>query len=214
VSPAKKAVTWSRDRGWNALPCRLRPNFLRSQTQALLGADFIETVMMAGAGMHILAVIEHASRQVPILGATAHPTAAWVIQTARNLAVDLENAGCRIKYLIRDRDGKDPVLFDTILADAGITVVRSGVHMPAGRYRDLRRQRRAHRCSCSGVGSAPVWDFSRVRALAQSTVANAGSRSAEDCAAAAGWRPVRSRRRVALRNVDARPIPRRPGPVG
>ena len=35
-----------------------------------------------------------------------------------------------MKYLIRDRDGKYPALFDTILADAGITVVRSGVQMP------------------------------------------------------------------------------------
>jgi transposase InsO family protein len=35
-----------------------------------------------------------------------------------------------VKYLIRDRDGKYPALFDTILAGAGITVVRSGVQMP------------------------------------------------------------------------------------
>jgi transposase InsO family protein len=32
--------------------------------------------------------------------------------------------------VIRDRDGKYPALFDTILADAGITVVLSGVRMP------------------------------------------------------------------------------------
>jgi putative transposase len=44
--------------------------------------------------------------------------------------MDLEDAGCRAKYLIRDRDGKFPELFDAILADAGITVVRSGVRMP------------------------------------------------------------------------------------
>jgi transposase InsO family protein len=41
-------------------------------------------------------------------------------------------AGCWIhaRYLIRDRDGKYPILFDAILADSGITVVRSGVQMP------------------------------------------------------------------------------------
>jgi transposase InsO family protein len=44
--------------------------------------------------------------------------------------MDLEDAGSRVKYLIRDRDGKYPALFDRILADAGITVVRSGVQMP------------------------------------------------------------------------------------
>jgi transposase InsO family protein len=35
-----------------------------------------------------------------------------------------------VKYLIRDRDGKYPALFDAILADAGITVVLSGVRVP------------------------------------------------------------------------------------
>jgi transposase InsO family protein len=80
--------------------------------------------------MHILAVIEHASRRIRILGATAHPSAAWAAEAARNLLMDIEDAGCRVKYLIRDRDGKYPALFDTILADAGVTVVRSGVQMP------------------------------------------------------------------------------------
>lgn len=35
-----------------------------------------------------------------------------------------------MKYLVRDRDGKYPALFDAVLLDAGITVVRSGVRMP------------------------------------------------------------------------------------
>jgi hypothetical protein len=77
--------------------------------------------------MYILAIIEHASRRVRVLGVTAHPTAAWVAQAARNLVMDLEDAGCRMKYLIRDRDGKYPATFDAVLADAGITRVRSGV---------------------------------------------------------------------------------------
>ena len=44
--------------------------------------------------------------------------------------MDIEDAGCRARYLIRDRDGKFPGLFDAILADAGIRVVLSGVRMP------------------------------------------------------------------------------------
>jgi putative transposase len=82
------------------------------------------------ARLYILAVIEHASRRIRILGATAHPSTAWVTQVARNLVMDLEDAGCRMKYLIRDRDGKYPILFDAILADAWITVVRTGVRVP------------------------------------------------------------------------------------
>src|SRR5690348_3657808 len=80
--------------------------------------------------MYVLAVTEHASRRIRILGATAHPTAAWVTQAARNLVMDLEDAGCRVKYLVRDLDGKYPTLFDTILADAGIQVVLTGVRVP------------------------------------------------------------------------------------
>jgi transposase InsO family protein len=80
--------------------------------------------------MYVLAVIEHATRRVRVLGATAHPTAAWVTQAARNLVTDLDDARRRAKYLIRDRDGTYPTLFDAILADAGIAVVLSGVRMP------------------------------------------------------------------------------------
>jgi transposase InsO family protein len=104
--------------------------FLRSQAEALLAADFFETVTLTGARMYVLAVIEHATRRVRILGATGHPTAAWVAQAVRNLAMDLQDAGCRARFLIRDRDGKYPALFDTILADAGIEVVLSGVRVP------------------------------------------------------------------------------------
>jgi putative transposase len=53
-----------------------------------------------------------------------------VTQAARNLLMDLQDAGANARYLIRDRDGKYPALFDTILTDAGITIVRSGVRMP------------------------------------------------------------------------------------
>jgi putative transposase len=53
--------------------------------------------------MYVLAVIEHASRRVRILGATAHPTAAWVTQAVRNLAMDLEDAGHTARYMAMSR---------------------------------------------------------------------------------------------------------------
>lgn len=105
-------------------------DFLRSQTDTLPAWDFLETVTPSGAPLYVFAVIEHASRRIRILGATAHPTQVWVTQAARNLVMDLEDADCRARFLIRDRDGKFPALFDTILNDAGIQVVLSGVRTP------------------------------------------------------------------------------------
>jgi putative transposase len=44
--------------------------------------------------------------------------------------MDLDEAGAKVKYLIRDRDAKFPALFDRILADTGIETVLTGVRMP------------------------------------------------------------------------------------
>jgi transposase InsO family protein len=122
-----------KDAGINPAPQRSSStwaDFLHSQADTLLACDFLETVTLSGARLYVFAVIEHASRRIRILGATAHPTTTWVTQTAKNLVMDLEDAGCRARFLIRDRDGKFPALFDTILANAGIEVVLSGVRMP------------------------------------------------------------------------------------
>ncbi|WP_344262521.1 hypothetical protein [Actinomadura napierensis] len=70
--------------------------------------------------MYVLAVIENRTRRSRILDAIAHPTASWVTQAARNLVMDWRTVGCQARWLIRDRDGKYPELFDAVLADAGI----------------------------------------------------------------------------------------------
>jgi transposase InsO family protein len=115
-APERSSTTWA--------------DFLRSQADALLACDFFETVTLTGTPMFVLAVIEHHSRRIRVLGATAHPCASWVTQATRNLVMDLQDAGCRARFLIRDRDGKFPKLFDAVLADAGIKVVLTGVRMP------------------------------------------------------------------------------------
>jgi transposase InsO family protein len=106
--------------------------FLRSQAEAILAMDFIETITLTGQRQYILAVIHHTGRRVRILGTTAHPTHIWVTQAIRDLLMDLEDAGslARVRFLIRDRDAKYPALIDEILSVAGIATVLAGVRMP------------------------------------------------------------------------------------
>ncbi|WP_218148398.1 helix-turn-helix domain-containing protein [Lentzea xinjiangensis] len=98
-APRRTTVTWA--------------DFLRSQAEAILAMDFVETVTLTGQRQYILAAIHHADRRVPILGATAHPTHAWVTQAIRNL-MDLEDSGhlAQIRFLVRDRYAKYPGLID------------------------------------------------------------------------------------------------------
>jgi len=140
-APERTSTTWA--------------SFLRSQAGALLACDFFETVTLTGTRLYVLALIEHATRRIRILGATAHPTASWVAQAAKNLAMDLEDAGSRARFLIRDRDGKFLGPFDAILADAGIEVVLSGVQMP--RMNSIM-ERWVQRCRYELLNRTLIWN--------------------------------------------------------
>lgn len=138
VKVAASTVWEIQDAGIDPVPERAAGTwaaFLRSQADTLLACDFLEMVALTGARMYVLAVVEHRTCRVRILGAIAHPAASWVTQAARNLVMDLEDVGCQARWLIRDRDGKYPELFgavlgDAVLADAGVKTVLTGVGMP------------------------------------------------------------------------------------
>ncbi len=76
-------------------------DFLRGQAEALLACDLFEVRTLTGARLYVFAVIEHATRRIRVLGATAHPTAEWIVQLGRNLLMDLEDADSKAKFLIR-----------------------------------------------------------------------------------------------------------------
>ncbi len=115
-APERQNTTWA--------------DFLRGQASALLACDFSETRTLTGARLYVFAGIEHSTRRIRILGATAHPTAQWVVQLGRNLLKDLEEAGSKASFLIRDRDSKFTTAFAALLTDAGLKVVTTGVRMP------------------------------------------------------------------------------------
>ena len=78
----------------------------------------------------VLAVIEHATRRIRILGVTLHPTGAWTTQQARNLIMDLGDQTDRVRFMIRDRGPDFTAAFDAVLAGAGIRTVLCNVRTP------------------------------------------------------------------------------------
>lgn len=104
--------------------------FLRSQAEAILATDFVVVDLLDGTKAYVLAVIEHATRRVRVLGVALHPTGEWVAQQARNLLMDLEDAGVRARFLIHDRDASFHAGFDEVFAAEGIEVIRTGVRAP------------------------------------------------------------------------------------
>jgi transposase InsO family protein len=80
--------------------------------------------------VHVLAVIEYGTRRVRILGATEHPVQAWVVQQARNLLMDLADAGTQVRFMIHDRDASVTAAFDELFRAAGTRIVPSAIQAP------------------------------------------------------------------------------------
>ena len=65
------------------------------------------------------------------LGIKAAPSVqSWVVQQARNLLMDLEDAGTRVKFVLHDRDASFTTAFDSVFQSARVRVIRSAVRAP------------------------------------------------------------------------------------
>jgi putative transposase len=104
--------------------------FPRSQAEAISACDFFTADLLDGTQAHVLAVVEHATRRLRILGVTQHPTGGRTARQARNLIMDLGDQVHRVKFMIRDRGSDFTAAFDAVLADAGIRTVLCNVRTP------------------------------------------------------------------------------------
>ncbi|WP_344412646.1 integrase core domain-containing protein [Amycolatopsis minnesotensis] len=122
-----------KDAGLDPAPRRSGPTwkqFLTTQAKGILAVDFfhVDTVLLRR--LYVLFVVEHDRRRVRIAGVTAHPTAEWVVQRARNLLVELDDRVDGLRFLIRDRDAKFTAAFDAVFESVGIDILRCPVRAP------------------------------------------------------------------------------------
>jgi hypothetical protein len=119
--------------GLDPAPRRCGPTwqqFLTAQAAGIVACDLfhIDTVLLRR--LYAFFTVEHATRRVRILGVTAHPTGEWLVQQARNVLMDLQDAGVRVRFLIRDRDTRFTSAFDAVFSSLDADVIQIPVRVP------------------------------------------------------------------------------------
>jgi transposase InsO family protein len=115
-APRRSAQSWRR--------------FLRAQAAGIIAGDFftVDTVFLRR--LYVLFFLEVDTRRVHLAGVTAHPTAAWVVQQARELSGRLQDREPSVRFVIRDRDSKFTATFDAVFQSDGARIVRTPIRVP------------------------------------------------------------------------------------
>lgn len=112
--------------GIDPAPRRAGPTwrqFLTAQAHAIIACDFLVVETMLLKRLYVLVFIEHGTRKVHLAGVTAHPTGAWTMQQARNLAMELGNRIAELRFLIHDRDPLFTAAFSAVFTAEGLQVI-------------------------------------------------------------------------------------------
>ena len=117
-SPAAPPGTPRRDQRWST--------FLKNHAAAIIACDFCVVATATFRLLYVLVVMEHASRRIIHLNATAHPTAAWTLQQLRD-AIRSDHA---YRFILHDRDAIFSSEFDASAAHLDLTVIKTPVQSP------------------------------------------------------------------------------------
>ncbi|WP_347814602.1 integrase core domain-containing protein [Streptomyces sp. Tu 3180] len=119
--------------GVDPAPRRAGPTwreFLAAQAEGIIAADFFHLDTALGTRLYALVFLEHGTRRLHITGVTAQPTREWAVQQARNLAADLGMRRESVRFLLRDREGRNGAAFDTVFEAEELEVILSAPRVP------------------------------------------------------------------------------------
>jgi len=104
--------------------------FLTTQAEGIIAADFFHVDTVTGRRLYALVFLEHGTRRLHLTGVTAHPTAQWATQQARNLAAELGARVESLRFALRDRDRKYTSSFDAVFEAEEMEVLLSVPQAP------------------------------------------------------------------------------------
>jgi transposase InsO family protein len=104
--------------------------FCRHYQEQVLACDLfvVETALLHT--IFVLFFLEVRTRKVYLAGCTAHPSAAWMTQQARQMAWHLQDRTLPVTVLVRDRDSRFTTAFDRVFASEGLRIVLTPPRCP------------------------------------------------------------------------------------
>ncbi|MGV9380489.1 hypothetical protein ACWDRB_32065 [Nonomuraea sp. NPDC003707] len=83
----------------------------------------VETILLKR--LYVLVFIEHGTRRLHLAGVTPHPTGAWTVQQARNLAMDPGDRIAELRFLIHNRGPLFTSAFREVFETEGLRIITS-----------------------------------------------------------------------------------------